>query len=200
MPLHQYAIALFATVLAGLFSIAANYFAANFSSERNTIQKLFEYRIQSYETFIQKIDQQTSPALSQLMSFGSMIQHVVTDSEIQLFEDRAAEFLEKHDSHQLYWQFNAATTPLRLAASTRINRICDDIQLALMEHDDEIQWAAYSPEAARQYQRWKLAQESGSAHGFEERISEEDRLMIPSVAILMQALIDQLRSEMAQSH
>lgn len=197
MPFHHYFTAIFTAILAGVFSIVASYFATSFSGERNTTQKLFEYRIESYVTFVRKTEQQESPALSRLLSFGSMIQHVVTDSEMQLFEDRATEFLEKYDTHHLYWQFDSAIRPLRLAGSTRVNKICNDIQLALMQHDDEVQWPDYSPEIAKRYDHWKSTQESGSAYAIEERISEEDRMMIVAVALLMQALIDQLRSEMA---
>lgn len=200
MPIHQYFMAVFTAILAGVFSIVANYFAANFSGERSATRKLFEYRIESYVTFVQKTDQQASPALSRLLSFGSMVQHVVTDSEIQLFEDRAAKFFEKYDTHHLYWQFNSVITPLRLAGSKRVNKICDDIQLALMQHDEEIQWPDYSSDIVELYDRWKSAQESGSAYAIEEQISEEDRLMIVAVALLMQALIDQLRSEIALLH
>jgi hypothetical protein len=196
----QYMLAAFTAILAGAFGIVASYCSGNLASEHAFAQKQFEYRLESYAAFLKNIDQAASPALSQLLSTGSMIQRLATDGEIQMFEDRVAKLLGNQDIHHFHWQFTSAITPLRLIGSPRVNEICDDIQNALLQHDSDINWSAYTPEVRDFHDRWKLAQDSGSAYATDERIAGDDRLMIVSVAKLMQSLIDQLRVEMRQSN
>lgn len=200
MSAHQYIPAAITAILAGVFAIVANYFVANLASEHAIAQKQFEYRLESYAAFLKNIDQAASPTLSQLLSAGSMIQQLATDGDIQLFEDRVAELLTRQDIHHFHWQFTSAITPLRLIGSTRVNEICDDIQNALLQHDSDINWSAHTQEVRDFHDRWKLAQDSGSAYATDERIAGDDRLMIASVAKLMQTLIDQLRVETMQGN
>jgi len=182
-------------VLAGLFSLAGGYFGAGFQARHAVVQLQFAHRVQAYAAFLDKIDRSRAPAISQLLSVGAMGEFMVTDGEIQSFEDRVAALLESHDVQELFWQLNADANILRLHGSPRVAEICDDVLKAIVLRDDEINWTNYALDVAGFYAKWKSAQLQGVAYGWEERFSGDERLMIMTVAKLSQALIRQLRSE-----
>lgn len=188
---QPYALAIFA----GIIAVLANHIAASHINEQALVQRQRELRTTSYSAFLEKIDHQASPEFSQLLRFSTKIENIATDSELQAFEDDAAELLKNHDIHELHWQFTSASVQLRLFGSQRVIEICNDIQKAILQNDYAIDWSLYSPEATSFHKHWKEAQESGSPYGTEEQISTDERLMIATVGKLIEALINQQRLE-----
>ena len=129
---------------------------------------------------------------------GAIVSHVVTDSEIQESEDNIAGFLSAHPVQDLYWQLSWDFNILKVHGSTQVAQICKDILKALMLRDEEIDWSTYSSEVSKFHDVWKSLQEDGEAYGWEERISAEERLMIVTVAKLMEVLIQQFRLDTIQ--
>ena len=187
--------ALLIAIVAGLFSVMGGYFGAGIQARHVISQKLLEYRVGAYGSFLDKIDRSKAPALSQILSVGAMVDHLATDWEIQSFENRIAILLKNFDSQDLYWQLNADANILRVHGSPRVAEILDDILKALLLRDAEIDWANYSPEVAGYYRNWKAGQETGTTYGLHERVSGDERLMVVIVAKLMQVLVQQLRLE-----
>ncbi|HWV17462.1 MAG TPA: hypothetical protein VNZ68_02695 [Rhodocyclaceae bacterium] len=192
---HPYVMALVTAALAGLFSVIGSYYTTKFQMNQAVVQKQLECRVSAYTAFLEKIDRSRAPAISQILTIGSMAEHVATDSEIQAFEDRVFSLLTKHDAHDLYWQLNADLNILRLHGTKSVARTCDDILKVLLLRDHEIDWTQHSPEVAAFYKQWKVNQEQGTAYGWEERVSPEERLMIVMMAKLTEVLIAQLREE-----
>ena len=198
-PPNPYLMALLTASLAGLFSVVGGYFAAGFQARHAIAQKQLDYRVGAYEAFLNEINQEKEPSISQLLSIGAMAAHLATDGEIQAFEDQIADLLKKHDAQDLYWQLNADFNILRLHGSTRVGKISDDILKTLLLHDEEIDWTNYSPEVAAFHSNWKASQENGFAYGWEEKISGDERLMIVSIAKLTRILVEQLRWEIQET-
>ena len=195
-PQNPYVIAILAATLAGFFSVVGGYFAASFHARHAIAQKRFEYRVEAYGVFLDKISR--NKIISQLISIGGMADHLATDSEIQDFEDRIGQLLKRHDAEELYWRLDTDLNILRLYGTIRVIEICDDILKALVLRDEEIEWKSYSPEIVAFHNEWKMSQQKGVAYGWEERISVEERLMVVTIAKLTQALINQLRLEIQQ--
>jgi len=192
---NPYVVAILTATLAGIFSVIGGYFAAVFQAEHAMAQKQFEYRVAAYEAFLDKTDRNRAPAISQILNIGTMAEHLATDGEIQAFEDCIAELLNKHSAEELYWQLNADLNVLRLHGSERISKICSDILLALMLRDYEINWQAYPPDVIALHERWKIAQEKGISYGWEARVTDDEILMVVTIAKLTQVLVQQLKSE-----
>jgi hypothetical protein len=194
-PPNPYFLAVFTATLAGIFSVVGGYFTAEFQEKQATTQKQQDYRGVAYTRFLDKMDRSKAPAISQLLSIGLMADHLATDAEIQAFEDRITSLLKKYDTQDIYWQLNADLNILRLHGSNRVSEICDDILKSLLLRNNEINWAAYSPNIVAFYDSWKVAQEEGTAYGWEERVTSDERLMIITISKLTQLLIKQLRAE-----
>lgn len=192
---NPYVLAVFTVTLAGIFSVAGGYFTAEFRAKQAVAQKQHEYRVMAYTGFLDKTDRSKAPAISQILSIGSMADHVATDGEIQAFEDRIASLLKKYDAQDIYWQLNADLNMLRLHGSSRVSEICDDILKSLLSRDSEINWAAYPPNVAAFHNRWKVTQEKEIAYGWEERVTSDERLMIVMISKLTQVLIEQLHAD-----
>jgi hypothetical protein len=194
-PLNPYFFAVFTATLAGIFSVVGGCFTAEFQAKQAIVQKRNDYRVMAYTGFLDRTDRSKPPAISQLLSIGSMADHLVTDGEIQAFEDRIASLLKKYDVQDIYWQLNADLNILRLHGSSRVSEICDDILKSLLLRDSEINWAAYPQNIVAFHDVWKIAEEKGTADAWEERVTSDERLMIVTISKLTQVLIEQLRAE-----
>jgi hypothetical protein len=192
---NPYLLAVLTATLAGIFSVVGGYFTAEFQAKQAIAQKQNDYRVIAYTGFLDRTDRSKAPAISQLLSIGSMADRLATDGEIQAFEDRIASLLKKYDAQNIYWQLNADLNILRLHGSSRVSEICDDILKSLLLRDSEINWAAYPQNIVAFHEIWKVAQEKGTAYGWEERVTSDERLMIVTISKLTQALIEQLRAE-----
>lgn len=194
-PPNPYLIGLFTAILAGSFSVIGGYYATEFQAKKSIAQKQLEYRILAYSGALEKIDHKKAPVISEILSIGSIADHLASDGEIQEFENRIAELLKKQNTQDLYWQLNSDQNILRLHGSRRVIEICDDILMSLLLRDYEINWNNYSPEVVVNHNIWKANQDQGIAYGWEERVSSDERLMIVTISMLTQALIEQLRRE-----
>ena len=192
---NAYAMAIFTAVLAGIFSVIGSYYTAELQEKQAITQKQFEYRVLAYTTFLDKTDHAKAHAINQILSIGSMANHLATDGEIQAFEDRIASFLKKHDAQDIYWQLNTDLNTLRLHGTPQVAEICDDILKSLLLRDHEIVWSKYPSDLVAIHDRWRTAQEKGDAYGWVERVAIDERLMIVMISKLTQVLIAQLRKE-----
>lgn len=192
---NPYAIAVLTAALAGIFSIIGSYYTADFQARQAIAQKQFEYRVVAYTAFLEKTDRTKAPAISQILTIGSMADHLDSDGKIQEFEDRIATLLQKHSAQDIYWQLNADLNTLRLHGTSRVAETCDDILKSLLLRDHEIIWNKYPTDLVAVHDRWSISQEKGQAYGWIERVSSDERLMIVMISKLTQALIAQLRKE-----
>lgn len=183
--------------LAAAFSMVGGYLLAELQSEKIAIQRLHEHRLTAYETFLHRIG--LVPGVSEILSAGAMMSDLMTDSELEIFEDRSAKLLQAHGTQDLYWRLNAEMQVLRLHGTPRVREICDDIlRLLLLRHEDVV-WNRYSPETSAFYHSSRRAQEAGSGYGVPEQVTEDERLMILMTPQLMQVLVDQLRKEILRT-
>lgn len=187
--------ALLTAALAGLVSVVGSYYTAKFQVSQALAQKQTEYRVLAYSAFLEKLDRFNAPGLIQVLTIGSMADHLATDGEIQAFEDRTAELLKKHDAHDLYWQLNADLNTVRLHGTPSVAKACDDILKILLLRDHEVNWSNYSPDVVAFYEQWRGAQDQGVAYGWEQRLTPDERLMVVMIAKLTRVLIAQLRDE-----
>ncbi len=192
---NPYVIALLTATLAGLFAVTGGYFIAGFQAQHAVAQKHLEYRVNAYAVFLDKMDRSKSPAVSQILSIGAMAEHLATDGEIQTFEDRIAVLLKKNDAQDLYWQLNSDLNVLRIHGSAQVIAICEDLLKAMLMKDYEINWSSYPEDAKAFHNSWKDAQEHGRTYGWEEKITSDERLMVVTLAKLMNVLTRQLRDE-----
>jgi hypothetical protein len=196
---NPYGMAFLTAALAGLFSVVGGYFAAGFQAQYAVTQKQLEFRVRAYESFLEKTDRAKTPRISQILSIGTMADELVTDGEIQTFENQISELLKKHDAQDLYWQLNGDFNILRLHGSTQVIKTYNDILKALLLRDDEINWTDYPPEVAAFQKRWKISQEKGIVYSWEEKVSGAERLKIVTLAKLTQELIQQMRLEIQRA-
>jgi hypothetical protein len=192
---NPYIMAIFTATLAGLFSVIGVCVTANLQSRQAIAQKQFEYRVMAYNSFLDKMDWEKSPALSQILSIGSMSDYLVTDGEIQASENRIANLLKKHSVKNLYWQLDSDLNTLQLHGSRRVAEISNDILKALLFLDEEIKWDSYPSDIAEFYEHWKVAQEKGVGYGWNEQITADERLMVVITSKLIRVLVEQLRLE-----
>lgn len=197
-PANPYLLAFFTAVLAGLFSVVGGYFVAKFQANAVISQKHLEYRASAYSAFLRNIDQAGKPLASLLLSIGSLSKKVATDGEIQDFEDRMSMFIKEHDMQNIYWQLSADFNVLRLHGSDEISEICNDILSTLVSRSDEINWDKYPEHVSASYRSWR-AQEGKDFYAVEPRVSDDDRLMFVTVAMLYEELVRQLRQELRSS-
>ena len=182
-------------ILSASLSIVGGYFIAGFQAKHAVAQKLLEFRLQAYGTFLEKIDRNKSPTISQLLNIGAMADNVTTDGEIQSFENRLSALLSNNDEQELFWQLSSDLNILRVHGSKRVSQINEDMLDALSFRSEKIDWDGYPPDIAAFYKRWKMAQQHGAVYGWTAQISDDQRLMIVVLAKLMQVLLSQLRAE-----
>lgn len=191
---NAYVMAVITAGLAAAFSVAGGYLLAQLQSKHVAAQRLYEHRMTAYETFLQRIG--AVPGVSEILSAGAMVNDLMTDSELEIFEDRSAKLLQAHHTQDLYWRINAEMQLLRLHGTPQVRDICDDILKLLLMRHAEVRWNRYSPTLRAFYRQSLTAQEVGSAYGVTEQMTEDERLMIIMTPQLMQVLVDQLRAEL----
>lgn len=192
---NPYLLAVMTAVLAGIFSVVGGYYTARFQAQEAIAQKQFEYRVLAYTAFLEKTEHSKAPVINQILTIGSMADHLATDSEIQEFEDRVSALLKKHSSQDIYQQLNSDLNTLRLHGTSKVAAMCDDILKSLLLKDYAIDWSKYPADIASSHDEWKKTQENGLAYGWEERMSPDERLMVVTISKLFYTLIAQLRLE-----
>lgn len=196
---NAYVMAIFTAILTSVFSVVGSYYAYEFQAKHAISQKQFEHRMLAYTAFLEKIEHVKAPAISQILSIGSIADHLRTDNDIQAFEDRIANLLENHRVQDIYWQLNADLNMLRLHGTPQVADISNDILKSLLLEDREIAWHKYPSELVTMHDHRPADQEHVRAYGWTERVDSDDRLMIVMIAKLTQALIAQLRWEIRNS-
>lgn len=189
---QPYRVAIIGAMLAAVFSGILNECTGKHSQPAQV-----EHGYTSSQLFLERLNSSDAPQLARLLSLARRISFLDTDGEIQGFEYQAEALFEKEGLEEIQLQFDIATTPLRIYGSSEVRVILDDIGKALLFRDEDIDWQRYGAMIAARHESMREAQESGSAYGFEERISPEVRLMIFSFTLLNQRLFDQLRLETA---
>jgi len=193
---NPYLLAVITAVLAGIFSVIGGYYTARFQAQEAIAQKQFEYRVLAYTTFLDKTEHSKAPAINQILTIGSMADHLATDVEIQEFEDRISALLKKHSLQDIYQQLNSDLNTLRLHGTPKVAAMCDDILKSLLLRDHAIDWGKYPSDIASSHEAWKENQENGRAYGWEELVSSDERLMLVTISKIFYMLIAQLRLEM----
>ena len=188
---RPYIVAIWGAILAAFFSVVLNHWNVKQSplAQRSIRQS-------TYLLFIERLNPKEAPQLSSLLNLGRQAPEVVTDGEIQNFEDRAEELLKHQGLTDIQWQFDALSTPLRICSSDAVRQIIEGIDKTLRLRDDDIDWATYGIALASRHESIRIAQETGSAYAYEERINPDERLMIFSIGMLGEALFNQLTLEL----
>lgn len=194
---NAYVMAVITAGLAAVFSVVGGYWLSQQQSKQVAVQRLYEHRLAAYDAFLQRIG--AVPGVSEILSAGAMVNDLMTDSELEIFEDRSAKLLQVHHTQDLYWSLNAEMQLLRLHGTPQVRDICDDILRLLLMRHAEVRWNRYSPTLRVSYSQSLRAQEVGSAYGVTEQVTEDERLMIIMTPQLMQVLVDQLRAELPQT-
>ena len=189
---QPYRVAILGAILAASLSGLLNYWLGKHDSPVPNEREQAAYRL-----FLERLNDRDAPQLTRLLSLANRISFLDKDIEIQDFEDQAESLLDGRGLEEILVQFNVATTPLKVYGTNEVRFILDDIAKALLLRDDDIDWPRYGTSLASRHASMREAQETGSAHGFEERISPDERLMIFSFALLSERLFNQLRSETA---
>lgn len=195
---NQYLLAFFAAFLTGIFSLSGGYFINKYQSQHKIQIKENEYRVQAYRFFLEKIDRERSPLISQFLNLGSMADTVITDSEIQSLEDRIEKLLVNIDPQEAYWQLNSDFNILRLYGNKKTEQYCSDILGLISFNNYKINWNNYSELTRNYYKKWRIAQDDGIAYGWKEKIAEEERLMVIMSSRLFQELINHLRKSIIE--
>jgi hypothetical protein len=76
------------------------------------------------------------------------------------------------------------------------DKFCSDILTLLSFRDHEVNWAQSSKQTQDYYRKWRKNQDEGIAYGWEQKVDNEERLMVIMVGRLFNELIDHLRSEL----
>ena len=184
-----YKLAFITALLAGIFSSIGGYFLSNIQAEHVMKAKQFEYRVLAYQSFLQKIDRKRSPLISQLLSIGSLADTVATDGEIQTLEDNIYKLLQELNTQEAYWMINNDFNILKLHGDIKTRAYCEDILLLISLRDFEINWSKYPIKIQTYYKKWIETQDKGIAYGWEERISNDERLMVIMIGKMFDALI-----------
>jgi hypothetical protein len=192
---NPYFMAFLTAFLSAAFSVTGSYFTVNLQARHAIAQKRLEFRVQAYGTFLEKIDRNKSPAISQLLSIGAMAESVTTDGEIQALENRLSALFSDNDEQEFFWQLNSDLNVLRVHGSNRVEQISKNMLDALSFRSENIDWSAYPAEISNFHKDWKRLQEQGVAYGWTAKVSEDQRLMIVILAKLTQVLLSQLRIE-----
>jgi hypothetical protein len=77
-----------------------------------------------------------------------------------------------------------------------IRKICEDILKVLTWRESEVDWSSYSSDISQFRARWTKAQNEGVAYGWQETISDDERMMIVTIGKLFAALVIELRNEL----
>ena len=193
---NPYVLAVLTAALAGLFSIGGGYIAATLQTKHAVAEKQLEYRAAAYAAFLETIDRNKAPLLSEWLNLGKVLSKAgPSDSEIQASENRIAALLKKSDLLEVSLQLDSSFNILRLHGSKKVSRICDDIISELMGQDEEVEWSNYAEEARLFHSEWNKDQTNGVVYGWEDRVSFEERRSAYMTAKLMTILVDQLRAE-----
>ena len=192
---NPYLIALFTAVLSGVFAISGFHFTAKLQAKNAITQKQYEYRAAAYASFLGSMNRTKSPIIAEILSIGEISRHVATDREIQALEDNFARLAELNNQYDISCQIDSVFCTLRLHGSGLVRKYCDDILtvLALREHD--VHWSEYSIEIQEYRNKW-VEDQNGIAYGWEERVTNEERVLFILLSTLYKNLLSQLRNEL----
>jgi hypothetical protein len=191
---NPYLMAVMTAFLAGLISAASGYFISDLQAKHAIEAEQYEYRLKAYMSFLEKIDRKNSPFISQLFAIGDMAKHVATDSEIQAYEDKTHDILSKIKTEDVYCQLNNDFSILRMFGDKKTSQYCDDILLIVNYKIHLVEWKQYPLFVKHIYEKC-LKNEKGIAHGYEARVSDEDRTMIIMLREIFNLLIEHIRHE-----
>jgi len=196
-PLHPYFIAIVTAVLAGLFSIIGNYFAAQYQLTNITKQQQIQSRFDIYRYFLESLNTSPSNELSALLYIGGIARHAATDYEIQNVEDRFQQLIYSHSISEIYEYINNKLNVLLAFASPDVKNYCKDIIMLLSTNDAaSITWSKYPQSIQDYFYRWKLNTREGQAYGWESKITDDERLSIIMTSALFSGLLDEINKEL----
>lgn len=193
--LHLYSLALFTAVLSAVLSVPGFYFTSKIRAAAAIEQKRFEYRSEAYSSFIKAVNAKNLPTIAELLNLGKLADHIATDSEIQIFENRLAELSNENFEYRLSWELRSHFSTLHIHGSERVRQICDDIVSVIALREYEVEWVTYSEETQIVRERWLRAKD-GVAYVWEPKVSDDERVMFVLVSELYLELLDILKEEL----
>ena len=196
---NPYLLAFFTALFAGLFSIVGIYYLSKIHINHMLLEKDLDLKKEMYLSFINKIDKNNDPIISELLSIGPLADNVNTDGEIQNFEDKLYNILSRNSTYDIYWRLNSDLNIIRLRASDRVKTRADDLLNTLILNFNEVQIKKHSPEIQAYYSKWWEIQRDGIAYGYEERITSEQRFSIIISSKLLQSLIQAMNEELGNA-
>ena len=192
---NPYLVAVFTALLSAVFAIIGFYFTAKLQAENVIIQKQYEYKATAYSAFLSSINKNTSPVIAEILSAGELSKHVVTDEDIQSLEDKFGRLAALNYEYKISLRFDSEFNILQLHGSEIVRRYCEDILSVLALREQSVNWNDYSKEITQLRDRWLAIQINGIAYGWEEKVSDEERVMYVLLSALYKNLLTQLRTE-----
>lgn len=197
---NHYVLAVFTAFLSGILSLIGFYLSAKLQAENRIAQKQYENRARSYEYLLNNMSMHKFPAIVGILNVGNLVEHVATDGEIQALEDTFEKLSLINNYYKVSWQLDNHFNILRLYGSESVVRYCEDILAVLALREFTVDWNSYPSEVQEFRSIWVRVQENGVAYGWEEKVTNEERIMFALASILYRNLITQLRNELKKGN
>lgn len=191
---NPYLIGLYTAILAAIFAVFGSFVTIKYQTNQALLLKENENKAQAYLLFLEKIDRNNAPHISQFLHIGSLIDKIGTDIEIQSFEYSLEGFYKKNDLNKLYWILNSEFNYLKLFGDTTVKRYCDDILSLILSRHDEIEWNNYPQTLQDYYKKWRPNINKEDFSYVELLLSSEDRCSIVMVSKIFNLLVEHLNS------
>lgn len=190
-------LSIFTAVLAAILSVIGYYFTSKIQAASDKGQKLFEFKMIAYQSFLNTNNNTQSPVIAEILGIGELAKHVTTDSEILRLESSFEKLIKLNDENNISWQLDNNFNILRLHGSDKVIQICDDILTVLALREHSVDWTRYPLEVQEIRTTW-ITNIDGMNYGYAARVSEEERIMFVLVHELYKSLLDQLRVELKE--
>src|SRR6266511_784391 len=175
---NPYVMAVLTAFLAGIVALAGSYFTARAQMKRFFVEHQLNMRRSAYTAFLERVDRVHSPVLSVILNIGSMDRNIGTDSEIQELEDTLHQLLRERKIADLYWQLNSDLKVIRLNGSQQVRELSEDLLKVLAQKYHEID-ILRDPRPVQEYYALVIEHHKKSgAYGWEERLTEEERISV----------------------
>jgi hypothetical protein len=181
---NPYILAIITALITAIFSTLGSYIIFKQESK-------YEYKNEAYKMFLEKIDINKSPVVSKLLNIGSLADMVTTDGEIQDLEYRMSKLLESYSRQEMYLILINDLNILRLYGDEKTKQYCEDISLLLADRWHDIDLNIYDSSVKEYYHKWNSTKD-GIAYGYEQMVSDDDRINLIMISKLYKVLINHI--------
>jgi hypothetical protein len=194
---NPYGIAVLTALLSGVVAVAGFYFTVKWQVENLITQKQYEYRSIAYGSFLIAINNKNkAPVFVEMIRIGELFEYVCTDEEVQSLEDRLGRFIQLNCAYKNFLELKNIFDILRLHGSNLVRKYCDEILLVLMCREYDVKWEKYPNNLILLKDKWVDNQENGIVYGWEEKVSNEERVMFVLLSAMYENLLAQMRNEL----